>query len=51
MVAVAQRTTRRGDGSQEKVLFGTDLHLPLAFVPEGEQMLCIRETRFGEVRE
>lgn len=48
---IAQGTTRRGDGSQEEVLFGTGLHLPLAFVPEVEQMLCIRKTWFGEVRE
>lgn len=50
-MGVARRTTRRDEGSQEEVLFGLGLHLPPAFVPEVEQMLCIRKTQFGEVRE
>lgn len=50
-LGVAQRTTRRGDLSQEEVLFGIGLHLSLAFVPEVEQKLYIRKTLIREVRE
>lgn len=37
--------------SHEEVSFGTSFHLHLTFVFEGEQVLCIRNIHFREVRE